>query len=131
MKVRELIELLKVLPQDHEVIMSKEGEGNGFSPYSDYGLFMYVPDSTGAGEIVSLADVEAGESQEYVENAVVLWPVSSGPDLNDTHAAWRGPREPRISTAEETAYLESCSEVDYKPGDAYVFIPPAPNARTK
>jgi hypothetical protein len=32
MKVSELIEALKQLPQDAEVIMSQDAEGNGYSP---------------------------------------------------------------------------------------------------
>ncbi len=76
MKVSELIEILKDLPQEHEVVMSKDGEGNSFSPCANFGLQMYIPDSTWSGEILSEEDIEEGETQEYIENAVVLWPTN-------------------------------------------------------
>jgi len=72
MKVSELIEKLKCLPPDHIVVMSKDGEGNNFSPLSDYGLYQYTPDSTWSGEITQREDAE----QDYQENAVVLWPIN-------------------------------------------------------
>ena len=34
-----------------DVILSKDAEGNGFSPLADLGLFHYEPDSTWSGEI--------------------------------------------------------------------------------
>lgn len=73
MTVKELIETLKELPADHIVVMSKDGEGNNFSPCADYGLQMYIPDSTWSGEIRSEEDMDEGE---YKENAVVLWPTN-------------------------------------------------------
>ncbi len=73
MKVRELIEILKGLPQGHEVVMSSDGEGNRFSPLADYGLQMYTPDTTWSGEIREEEDCEPGE---YIENAVTLWPTN-------------------------------------------------------
>jgi hypothetical protein len=83
MKVKEMIELLQTLPQDHIIVMSKDAEGNGFSPLSDCGLSMYIPDSTYSGEVLSEEDLDyrnedadEDEIQEYNENAVVLWPVN-------------------------------------------------------
>jgi hypothetical protein len=71
MKVKDLIELLSNLPGEHEVILSKDSEGNEFSPLADHGLQMYVSNSTWSGDIYSEEDVE-----DYRENAVVLWPTN-------------------------------------------------------
>ena len=73
MKVKDLMNLLKDLPQDYEVILSKDGEGNDFSPLADHGLYMYVPDSTWSGEAVCK---EECDEENYQENSVVLWPTN-------------------------------------------------------
>jgi hypothetical protein len=73
MKVSELIEQLKELPQDFEVVQSKDGEGNEFSPLADVSTAMYVADSTWSGE---LRDEEEMEDEEYKENAIVFWPTN-------------------------------------------------------
>lgn len=75
MKVKELIALLTDLPQEHEVVLSKDSEGNSFSPLASHGQYMYIPDSTWAGDIMHEEDAEEYE-QDYVENAVVLWPTN-------------------------------------------------------
>ncbi len=77
MKVKELIALLKTLPPNHQVIISKDGEGNGFSPCDGHSLGRYVPDSTWSGEWKSSAhSVEEGGCTEKQINAVCLWPVN-------------------------------------------------------
>ena len=54
MLVKELIELLKTLPEEAEVIMAKDPEGNGYSPLSSvYGKGIYVPESTWSGDVYS------------------------------------------------------------------------------
>lgn len=72
-KVKELMKILKDLPQNYEVVMSSDGEGNNFSPLADFGLQMYIPDTTWSGEIHEEEDCEEGE---YKENAVTLWPTN-------------------------------------------------------
>lgn len=74
MTVAEFIEKLKELPQDHQVIMSKDGEGNSYSPFSDFGLGMYIPDSTWSGDFYGSVDAE--EIDGYEENAICLWPTN-------------------------------------------------------
>jgi hypothetical protein len=84
--VKELIELLQTLPQDHIVVMSADGEGNNYSPYADYGLGRYTPETTWYGEFTSWDEDEDDEGEflnsEPVrlpvekQNAVVLWPVN-------------------------------------------------------
>ncbi len=84
MNVREFIEELSTLDPEAIVIMSKDGEGNGFSPYSDYTPGFYIAETTWYGEFHSEDEVE--EETEYDEEdrayyrsqpaAVVLWPVN-------------------------------------------------------
>jgi len=81
MKVKDLIELLGTLPGDMEVIMSKDGEGNGFSPWcGDHSVGEYTPETTWYGEFSdSEEDDETGVETEIPverQNAVVLWPVN-------------------------------------------------------
>jgi|688.fasta_scaffold125972_7 hypothetical protein len=52
MTVAELIEELKKLPPDSEVIISKDAEGNSYSPlYSVCGDAIYKPSSLWRGDI--------------------------------------------------------------------------------
>lgn len=89
MKVKELKTLLADLPDDMTVVMSKDGEGNGYSPLSqvDGDNQVYIPDSTYSGEIMLKelrgADRSLGYTEEDVadpddngEDCVVLWPTN-------------------------------------------------------
>lgn len=67
MKVKELIEILKPLDPEAEVILSKDAEGNNYSPLSDYSSGKYIPDSTWSGEF---------ESRRGKYNAICLWPTN-------------------------------------------------------
>ena len=72
MTKNELLEMLKDVPGDYQVIMSKDSEGNAFSPLSNTGCAMYVSTAPWNGEVHGEDD--AGE--HYKENAVVLWPTN-------------------------------------------------------
>lgn len=76
MKVSELIAMLQELPQDHQVVMSKDGEGNSFSPFSDYGIGKYEPDSTWSGDFTSYKH----DSDDLLDpeecDTICLWPVN-------------------------------------------------------
>lgn len=63
--VRELIALLENEDQDSLVVMAKDAEGNGFSPFSDITMETYSADTTYSGEIGSGGDP-----------AAVLWPIN-------------------------------------------------------
>lgn len=92
MKIKELIELLQQIEdQDALVVMSRDSEGNSFSPLAepDYNEnWRYFPDSTWSGEMqmTKLTDewIEQGFTDEDVVedtkgrsvSAVVLWPVN-------------------------------------------------------
>lgn len=51
MKVKDLIKQLESEDPERIVVMAKDGEGNGYSPTSDYWLGIYVPDSTWSGAV--------------------------------------------------------------------------------
>lgn len=91
MRVSALRELLATLDDDAEVIMSKDAEGNGFSPLSSHSTeYRYNADSTWSGEITSMEDCD-DDRDLYGEKgpcdhsdcrwsegvkAVVFWPVN-------------------------------------------------------
>jgi hypothetical protein len=83
MKVRELIELLKAEDPEREVIMSKDSEGNGFSPFADLSRQSYEATTTWYGEI-GIEELtpelrEQGFTEEdaiYDEKVIVLWPIN-------------------------------------------------------
>lgn len=86
MNVKELIEVLQQLPQEAEVIIAKDPEGNGYSPLSnvaDKGV--YVPETTWRGEVYSTewTAEEAGMDDEEWEqlkfkhvDCILLEPVN-------------------------------------------------------
>lgn len=88
MTVQELRQQLEDLPGDTLVVMSKDGEGNGFSPLSEAESDnqMYTPETTWSGEIGlhHLTDElkAQGYTYEDVEDeptsvpCVVLWPIN-------------------------------------------------------
>ena len=85
MKVKELIELLKQEDPEKEVIMSKDGEGNNFSPFADFGnVDTYLADSTWSGEVGFSELTEELKKDGYEEEdilpdgvpALVLYPVN-------------------------------------------------------
>ena len=54
MTVAELIEELRKLPPESEVILQKDSEGNGYSPlHAVDGNAIYKPDTTWSGEVIS------------------------------------------------------------------------------
>ena len=85
MKVRELIEQLLVLDPEMEVIMQKDGEGNGYSPLA--GLdpnAVYVAESTWNGDVYD-TNWTAGDAcmddEEWNEilampRSLILFPVN-------------------------------------------------------
>jgi hypothetical protein len=77
MVVSELIELLQTLPQDSLVIMSKDGEGNSYSPFSGFGEGIYVAETTWRGDYYDTEDAEdyKEEADDWVA-CVSLWPTN-------------------------------------------------------
>jgi hypothetical protein len=86
MKVKDLISKLQAQDPEREVILSKDGEGNEFSPLCDVSTAAYSADTTWAGSI----GLEPGDltnrlrDQGYSEDdiavdgtpALVLWPAN-------------------------------------------------------
>lgn len=85
MKVKELKKLLENVNDERIVVMSKDGEGNGFSPlYFLDDESRYLADSTWSGEVglekltPKLQNQGYGDEDvlEDGELALVLWPVN-------------------------------------------------------
>lgn len=85
MTVRDLLEALEGIDPDRLVVMSKDSEGNGYSPLADVNPDnIYVADSTWSGDIwPGEYDSEWFDDQEDFEtikaegvSAVVLWPTN-------------------------------------------------------
>lgn len=86
MKVKDLRDILASLPDDMEIIMSKDSEGNNFSPlYEVDKNSIYIPETTWYGTVYhdSWTAEEAcfddkEEWQEVLKNprVLVLWPTN-------------------------------------------------------
>ena len=84
MTIKELIQELLEYPLDYEVIMSKDSEGNNFSPLRQLNDNIYVPDSSHSGLIFLMELdydlIKAGYSEDDLyhgddgQKAIVLWP---------------------------------------------------------
>ena len=85
MNVKELKEAIANLPDDMEVIMQKDSEGNGYSPlYVADPDAVYVPETTWCGEVYSMgwtADDACMDENEWEElktkpRALILAPIN-------------------------------------------------------
>jgi hypothetical protein len=82
--VRELREALAGLPDDMLVVMSRDAEGNGYSPLVEASESMYLAETTWSGDLYPTpediaADAQLGEDDEAPDDAVrviALWPVN-------------------------------------------------------
>ena len=70
MKIKDLIKKLQEYDQDLMVVMSKDAEGNEFSPLSDVTTELYEADSKWSGKILS------NKNESYKPNCITLWPVN-------------------------------------------------------
>jgi hypothetical protein len=73
MNIKELKKILSNYPDDFEVVMSSDEEGNSFSPLADFGVGFYVPETTWSGEVFMGEDME---EEGLSENCIVLWPTN-------------------------------------------------------
>ena len=83
MKVKDLIKLLRLEDPDRIVVMSKDPEGNNFSPLWEASTCAYRADNTWSGEIhpeVLTEDLrKQGWNEEDIkggEKALCLWPTN-------------------------------------------------------
>ena len=88
MKVKELIEKLKLEDEDAEVILSADEEGNYYSPLEGtlgFGKGYYIPENTWSGEFLNqeyINDENELEGEIYENNkdiaqkCIVLFPIN-------------------------------------------------------
>ena len=76
MKVSELIEMLESLDADALVVLSKDSEGNGFSPVTDVDPCHYTPFNTWSGECIDTDDMDDADDHPDAEPCVCLWPTN-------------------------------------------------------
>lgn len=88
MKVKELIEKLKLEDKDAEVILSADEEGNYYSPLEGtlgFGKGYYIPNNTWSGEFLNqeyINDENELEGEIYENNkdiaqkCIVLFPIN-------------------------------------------------------
>ena len=86
-KVKELIKMLKKEDPESIIIMSKDSEGNRYSPFSDFTIADYIPYNTWSGDIymrkLTKEDIERGYTEEDLGpddpervKALVFYPVN-------------------------------------------------------
>jgi hypothetical protein len=84
MNTKQLIEYLQQFPDDTEIVLQKDAEGNGYSPLAGADHGYYVPDSTWSGDFYdkNWDASDCGMDDEYWENiyngpsTIVLFPVN-------------------------------------------------------
>ena len=73
MKVRDLVKHLKKFPQDVDVILSHDAEGNRFRALHELGIANATPTGGLFGE--DDFDVHEANAPDKPINAVILWPA--------------------------------------------------------
>lgn len=79
MTVKELVEYLNQLNPDAIVVVSKDAEGNGFSPLDAFSYGEYTAESTWSGYQVDfscIGDEDYQQPGDSVVDSVCLWPVN-------------------------------------------------------
>jgi hypothetical protein len=79
MKVSELIAELQKCEPDLEVVVSKDGEGNGYSPAIEAQSGYYDADTTWSGEFYGeeiVGDEDYSQPSEKAVGAVCIWPTN-------------------------------------------------------
>lgn len=76
MKVGQLRVMLEKYPDNFDVILSSDAEGNSFSPLYTLCKGIYIPESSYNGTVISreLYETEYGESKK--DNCVCLQPTN-------------------------------------------------------
>lgn len=76
MKVADLKILLARYPDDFEVVLSSDGEGNNFSPLNDVVSGYYQRESEWSGQFCYEDDVAAIMDDPVKNNSICLWPTN-------------------------------------------------------
>ena len=84
MTVGDLIAVLSELPPDTLVVMSRDEEGNGFSPLYEVSPCVYVPNQWNDGSFATSGEIEETDEDDEGEipslkmpgavKAICLWP---------------------------------------------------------
>jgi len=75
--VKDLIVELQKHDPEIVVVMSKDGEGNDFSPLSDLSPGFYEAESTWSGEYIAEEYMEEyGYSKDDLPRCLVAWPIN-------------------------------------------------------
>lgn len=79
MKVSELKEILSSLPNDTQIVMSSDGEGNSYSPLSGYCVGHYVPENTWSGMFYEEDEFKSECEEGYCDldgsiTVLCIWP---------------------------------------------------------
>ena len=88
--VGELLDYLATQPRDRKIVLSKDAEGNGYSPLADAGESMYAAETTWSGYCYMTPEDLAGQmarpdnpgyseedaAPDDAERVVVLGPVN-------------------------------------------------------
>tara|TARA_R110000851_G_scaffold29641_2_gene81429 strand:+ start:736 stop:960 length:225 start_codon:yes stop_codon:yes gene_type:complete len=74
MKVKDLIKLLENVDPDHNIILSKDSEGNDYSPLYSFEIGRYLPESTWSGYVEFGDDMD--EDSDSPIDSIVLFPIN-------------------------------------------------------
>lgn len=69
MTVKELWEILHAYPQDAEIVLASDAEGNSYSPLAEHDAGYYRPANTWSGEVTA-------KKVKGSKEVLVLWPVN-------------------------------------------------------
>lgn len=76
MTVKDLIKLLNKQPSDFQVVLSRDSEGNGFSPVSGYALGFYLPENVSHGDFNDVSCTTFNKDQmEKAQDAIAFYPA--------------------------------------------------------
>lgn len=77
MNIKELKQLIEKLPDETQVILAKDGEGNRFSPLASVYAGYYFPINNWSGNFISSTDEEAYQAIEVGDcDAICLCPTN-------------------------------------------------------
>lgn len=74
MTVKELQRVLDKFHPEDEVILSRDAEGNSFSPLEEISHGEYIPYNSWSGELRHRRDED--DDEIHNEKAIFLWPVN-------------------------------------------------------
>lgn len=85
MNIKELKEAIKSLPDEMEIILQKDAEGNGYSPLAGADAdAVYIPENTCSGTVYSMGwtadDADMSKSEwnkiKAMPKALILYPIN-------------------------------------------------------